>query len=138
MSAALLVALLVKSSVVAGLGLALSHLVARRPEDRVEVLRATACILLALPVLMTFGPALSLALLPATAPAAPPPALWSGDLHPVEGNSDSFVLIETWASKAALKDHHAAPHMLEAAKHNPTFRAGPSNVLVLEPAVQAR
>ncbi|MDY0834356.1 MULTISPECIES: putative quinol monooxygenase [unclassified Pseudomonas] len=58
------------------------------------------------------------------------------DLHPVDGNSDSFVLIETWASKAALKDHHAAPHMLEAAKHNPTFRAGPANVLVLEPAVQ--
>ncbi len=86
MSAALLVALLVKSSVIAGLGLALSHLVVRRAEDRVEVLRATACLLLALPVLMAFGPALSLALLPAAEQfAPPPPALWSGDLRPVEG-----------------------------------------------------
>lgn len=93
MSTALLVALLAKSSVVAGLGLALSHLVAHRAVDRVDVLRATVCILLALPVLMTFGPALSLALLPEAAQAAPPPALWSGDLHPVEGVTVSGSLL---------------------------------------------
>lgn len=85
MSTALLIALLAKSSVVAGLGLGLSHLVARRAEDRVDVLRATVCILLALPVLMTFGPALSLALLPAAPAVAQPAALWVGDLTPVEG-----------------------------------------------------
>lgn len=93
MSAALLVALLAKSSVVAALGLALSATVARRAVDRVDVLRATVCILLALPVLMTFGPALSLALLPATTPVAPPPALWSGDLHPVKGVTVSGSLL---------------------------------------------
>ncbi|WP_448651752.1 putative quinol monooxygenase [Pseudomonas fluorescens] len=57
------------------------------------------------------------------------------DLHPVVGNPDSFVLIEKWASKAALEAHHAAAHMLEAAKHNPSFRAGPATVLLLEDAV---
>ena len=57
------------------------------------------------------------------------------DIHPVVGNSDSFVLIEKWASKEALDAHDLAPHMLEAAKHNPTFRAGPATVLLLEPGV---
>ena len=57
------------------------------------------------------------------------------DIHPVGGNSDSFVLIEKWASKEALDAHDLAPHMLEAAKHNPTFRAGPATVLFLESAV---
>lgn len=57
------------------------------------------------------------------------------DLHPVVGNPDSFVLIEKWASNAALEAHHATAHMLEAAKHNPSFRAGPSTVLRLEDAV---
>ncbi|WP_288080902.1 antibiotic biosynthesis monooxygenase [Pseudomonas sp.] len=55
--------------------------------------------------------------------------------HPVVGNSDSFVLIEKWASKEALDAHDLAPHMLEAAKHNPTFRAGPATVLFLESVV---
>lgn len=45
------------------------------------------------------------------------------------------VLIEKWASKEALDAHDLAPHMLEAAKHNPTFRAGPATVLFLESAV---
>lgn len=93
MSTGLLIALLAKSSVVAGLGLGLSHLVARRSEDRVDVLRATVCILLALPVLMAFGPALSLALLPAAPAVAPPAALWVGDLKPVEGVTVSGELL---------------------------------------------
>ncbi|MFL1502070.1 putative quinol monooxygenase [Pseudomonas sp. O64] len=57
------------------------------------------------------------------------------DLHPVVGNNDSFVLIEKWASKAALDAHHLAAHMLEAAKHTPSFRAVPATVLLLEAAV---
>ncbi|NVZ69631.1 putative quinol monooxygenase [Pseudomonas costantinii] len=57
------------------------------------------------------------------------------DLHPVAGNPDSFVLIEKWASQDALDAHHVAAHMVEAAKHNPSFRAGPATVLLLEGAV---
>ena len=53
------------------------------------------------------------------------------DLHPVAGNPDSFVLIEKWASKATLEAHHRTAHMEEAGRHNPTFRAGPSTVLLL-------
>jgi quinol monooxygenase YgiN len=57
------------------------------------------------------------------------------DLHPVTGDSDRFVLIETWASKAALEAHHLTDHMVAASQHNPTFRAGPSTVLLLDAAV---
>jgi quinol monooxygenase YgiN len=57
------------------------------------------------------------------------------DLHPVVGNPDSFVLIEKWASKDALAAHLVAAHMVEAARHNPSFRAGPATVLLLEDAV---
>ncbi|MBX7277128.1 antibiotic biosynthesis monooxygenase [Pseudomonas sp. ERGC3:05] len=57
------------------------------------------------------------------------------DLHPVAGNQDSFVLIETWASQDALDAHHLAAHMVEAARHNPSFRAGPATVLMLDAAV---
>lgn len=59
------------------------------------------------------------------------------DLHPVVGNSDSFVLIEKWASSAALDAHHVAAHMLEQGKHNPSFRAGPATILRLDAAVFA-
>ena len=96
MTVALLVALLAKSSVVAGLGLGLSYLAARRAEDRVDVLRATVCILLALPVFMAFGPALSLALLPAPPEVAPPLVIWAGDLSPAEGVTVSGSLL--WPS----------------------------------------
>ncbi|WP_395606902.1 putative quinol monooxygenase [Pseudomonas sp. B22129] len=57
------------------------------------------------------------------------------DLHPVVGNPDSFVLIEKWASKDSLDAHHKAAHMVEAARHNPSFRAGPATVLLLDAAV---
>lgn len=57
------------------------------------------------------------------------------DLHPVLGNSDSFVLIEKWASEEALDCHNRAPHMLAASKHNPTFRAGPVTLLSLGGAI---
>ena len=96
MSAALLIALLAKSSVVAGLGLGLSHLAVRRAEDRVDVLRATVCILLAVPVVMAFAPALSLALLPAPPEVAPPLVIWTGDVSPAEGVTVSGSLL--WPS----------------------------------------
>ncbi len=53
------------------------------------------------------------------------------DLHPVEGQADQFILLERWASKSALEAHAASEHMAAAAKHNATFRAGPSTVLHL-------
>lgn len=74
----LLAALLVKSSLVAGAGLACARFLTRRPVERVDILRATVCLLLALPVIMNVLPVLDLALLPASPPPAPlaaPPAL---------------------------------------------------------------
>lgn len=67
----LLLSLLVKSSVVAGAGLACARFLAQRPVDRVDILRATVCLLLAIPVIMNVLPALDLALLPPIAPYFP-------------------------------------------------------------------
>jgi hypothetical protein len=67
----LLVSLLVKSSLVSGAGLACARFLTRRPVERVDILRATVCLLLALPVIMNVLPALDLALLPASPPPAP-------------------------------------------------------------------
>jgi hypothetical protein len=82
----LLVALLVKSSLVAAAGLACARFLAQRAVDRVDILRATVCLLLALPVIMNLLPALNLALLPAAAPVAPrccwTPRLWSPAVMP--------------------------------------------------------
>lgn len=96
MTVALLIALLAKSAVVALLGLILSATVARRAADRADVLRATVCLLIALPLMMAFGPALSLALLPE--PPVPPPSLelWNGAMQPVEGVTVSGALL--WPS----------------------------------------
>ncbi|MFZ0269829.1 M56 family metallopeptidase, partial [Caulobacter sp.] len=71
MTWALLLSLLVKSSLVAGAGLACARFLTRRPIERVDILRATVCLLLALPVIMNRLPAMNLALLPASAPVAP-------------------------------------------------------------------
>jgi hypothetical protein len=49
---------------VAGAGLACARFLAQRPVDRVDILRATVCLLLALPVIMNVLPAMDLALLP--------------------------------------------------------------------------
>jgi len=46
------------------------------------------------------------------------------DLHPVAGNPDSFVLIEKWASKAALEAHHRTAHMEEASQVQPDVPCG--------------
>lgn len=74
----LLVSLLVKSSLVAGAGLACARFLTRRPVERADILRATVCLLLALPVIMNLLPALDLALLPASPPPAPLPAALAG------------------------------------------------------------
>jgi beta-lactamase regulating signal transducer with metallopeptidase domain len=68
----LLASLLVKSSLVAGAGLACARFLAQRPVDRVDLLRASVCLLLALPIVVAVLPTLHLALLP---PSAPPAAL---------------------------------------------------------------
>ena len=67
----LLFSLLVKSSIVAGAGLACARFLAQRPTERVDILRATVCLLLAIPVIMNALPALDLALLPPIAPYGP-------------------------------------------------------------------
>lgn len=82
----LLFSLLVKSSLVAGAGLAASRFLTRRAVERVDILRATICLLLALPAIMNALPSIELALLPplavepasilpatSPAPAAPAP-----------------------------------------------------------------
>jgi beta-lactamase regulating signal transducer with metallopeptidase domain len=68
----LLVALLVKSSMIAAAGLACARFLPQRAVDRVDILRATVCLLLALPVIMNLLPALNLALLPASPPPVAP------------------------------------------------------------------
>ncbi|USQ95074.1 M56 family metallopeptidase [Caulobacter sp. RL271] len=60
----LLFSLLVKSSLVAGAGLVSARFLTRRPVERVDILRATVCVLLALPAIMNMLPPIELALLP--------------------------------------------------------------------------
>jgi beta-lactamase regulating signal transducer with metallopeptidase domain len=81
----LLVSLLVKSSLVSGAGLACARFLTRRPVERVDILRATVCLLLALPVIMNVLPALDLALLPASPPPAPLAAPTALATAPVAG-----------------------------------------------------
>lgn len=57
------------------------------------------------------------------------------EMHPVAGDEDKFVLIETWTSKAALDAHDAMPYMIEADANSPNFRAGPATVLFLGPVI---
>ena len=73
----LLLSLLVKSSIIAGAGLACARFLALRPVDRADILRAAVCLLLAIPVIMNVLPALDLALLPAIAPYVPPPTYYA-------------------------------------------------------------
>lgn len=75
MTAGLLLSLLVKSSLIAGAGLACARFLAQRPVDRVDILRATVCLLLALPIIMNILPAMNLALLPPSSPDVPAPIL---------------------------------------------------------------
>jgi len=51
------------------------------------------------------------------------------DLFADASNENKFVLVEHWASQAALDAHDLAPHMVEADRLNPSFRAKPSVVV---------
>jgi len=102
-SLALFLSLLVKSSLIAAAGLIVARFVARRAADRVDILRATVCLLLALPVLVMVLPAVELALLPASsveAASAPLTPLWSGEVGPVAGVAVSASL--PWPSLATV------------------------------------
>ena len=95
MSLALFLSLLVKSSLIAAVGLIVARFVARRAADRVDILRATVCLLLALPFLAAVLPALELGLLPASsveAASQPMTPLWSGEVGPVAGVAVSASL----------------------------------------------
>lgn len=51
------------------------------------------------------------------------------DLFADASDENKFVLVEHWASQDALDAHEQAPHMLEADRLNPSFRAKPSVVI---------
>ncbi len=95
MSLALFLSLLVKSSLITAAGLIVARFAARRAADRADILRATVCLLLALPVLAAVLPAVELALLPASSVetvSAPMTPLWSGEVGPVSGVAVSASL----------------------------------------------
>lgn len=88
MLGALFLELLVKSSLIAGAGLALAALIGFRPAaERVDALRAAVCLLLLLPLVALLAPAIEFALLPAGSPAAAVEAapVWAGSVGPVAG-----------------------------------------------------
>jgi beta-lactamase regulating signal transducer with metallopeptidase domain len=97
MTLALFLSLLIKSGLVAGAGLLAAQLIARRAADRVDILRAAVCVLLALPVAAALLPQLQLAVLPGSAPAAAAvPAVidpvWTSEIGPVAGMEVSGAL----------------------------------------------
>ena len=103
MIAALILSLALKSTVIAGAGLLCARAVARGASDRANILRATVCLLLALPVVALALPVWELALLPASAPAAPAvPAgpLWQGEIGPVAGVAVEAAML--WPSPLGL------------------------------------
>jgi quinol monooxygenase YgiN len=51
------------------------------------------------------------------------------DLFADANDENKFVLVEHWVSQAALDAHDQAPHMVEADRLNPSFRAKPSVVI---------
>ena len=98
---ALVLGLLAKTSLLAGAGLAAARWIARRPSDRVEVLRATTVLLLALPLLAAFAPALRLDVLPGLAPeTASAEPLWAGTAGPVAGVAISGAIL--WPSPVVI------------------------------------
>ena len=97
MTLALFLSLLIKSSLVAGAGLAAAHAIGRGAADRVDILRAAVCVLLALPVIAALLPSLQLAILPAPSPAPVADPLWAnplwrGEIGPVAGMQVSGAL----------------------------------------------
>ena len=100
MTWALLLSLLVKSSLIAGAGLVAARFLTQRPVDRVDILRGAVCLLVALPVFMNVLPAMDLALLPASAPEIPLAALPLEPTGPVAAASAPAVL--TWPPPVQL------------------------------------
>lgn len=100
--------LLAKSGAIAAIGLALSALLAFRPaRDRTDILRASVCLLIALPIFMMVGPRLPLAWLAAeSVPAAaiPNAQTWAVDLHPIASATvvGSIPARLSWPMIAAL------------------------------------
>lgn len=98
---ALILGLLIKSGAVAAVGLTAARWVARRPSDRGEILRATLVLLLALPLVAAFAPALRLDILPMpAADVARGEPLWSGTAGPVAGVAISGDIL--WPSPVVI------------------------------------
>lgn len=96
MTLVLLASLLVKSSLIAGAGLAASRFLTSRAVERVDILRATVCLLLALPAITNALPPIELALLPPLQAAPlPPVAAPDGDL------AEAGASASPWASPGA-------------------------------------
>ena len=96
MIAALMLSMAVKSSLIAAAGLALAAILKGRPADHADILRATVCLVLALPVAMVLVPGWTLALLPA-APVevlteASRDPLWQGEIGQLAGVSVSAAM----------------------------------------------
>ena len=91
----LLISLLIKSSLIAGVGLAASRHLTQRPVERVDILRGTVCLLLALPVIMNALPPIELALLP---PLTETPALATSAITPLAPPPSTVA----WATPGAI------------------------------------
>ena len=59
------------------------------------------------------------------------------DLYRVKRDPDTLVMVETWASKEALKAHGTAAHFVEMSGRLGPELAGAPAVRVLEPAAVA-
>ena len=107
MSLADIATLAAKSAVVAGMGLVLARVVARRAGDRVVMLRSAVVLTLALPLMTALLPVLEWAVLPAervAATAAEP--IWAGRIETGAGYAVSGVIErpgpEIWIALAWL------------------------------------
>ena len=55
-------------------------------------------------------------------------------LHRAPGDPERIVLVERWASRAALDEHMTTPHLLEFRRSGADLWAVPTQIMVLEPA----
>jgi quinol monooxygenase YgiN len=53
------------------------------------------------------------------------------ELKAVDNYENEFILLEKWATKEALSAHDITPHMIEADKNSPSFRAKGATVIEL-------
>ena len=54
-------------------------------------------------------------------------------LHRVAGDADRMVLIERWASREALDQHLATPHLIAFREDSHDLWAEPMEILIVEP-----